>query len=946
MRIIPKNTRVAIEFFKGVELPDVLVGLVGVSIIVFVFMSNIGGKLWLMLGLTLLFGMLIVKIDADKTYVLLLYFLRHLAYKKRFAKMQPPDGLEYVYEDDDESYPKKGKAKNKNTKIIKSGKKDFSDYDIPITMKEKAASLKKKAAKKAVKEFDIRGITPFTKIDDGLIHYGREYYASVLEIKPVEFQYFNAYKQNNLIDRVFGSVLRNVTGAESACLIKIDRPIIFDAFIADEFKKVDHIKQSYLNGLITEEELTTRVGILYGRIEELDFWNAEKKINKSFYYLVIFDESAQLLKEQAYSAASVLETNEISCKILDDRELALFLKYQYTREFDEHEIDSIPKERYIDWILPEKLEIRSRTVVIDDIVTHNLRVSEYPNTVLNAWGINLFDIPDTKVVMKLHPVEKFKAIRRIDRAIDELRGQSETTGKTSRLIELQQHVDTLSEVLTLLQNDNETLFEVNIYITIYEYKDEDEAEARMPGASKKKSIRRMLNEESLRTEDMFMQQFEAFVGGGVTARDSAITKSRSIHSTSVAAAFPFAVAALEDTGGINFGYSRGLPVFLNFFKRDDKRINSNMVIIGKSGSGKSYATKTMLSNLSAEDAKVFILDPENEYSGIAAKMNGKVIDVGSAKQGRLNPFHMVASVDEEDEEEGGAASSYIAHLQFLEEFFRQILPDINPDALEQLNNLIVRMYEMKGIDADTDLSRLGPEDFPTFDDLYDKILTDFQSTTGDYSKINLRTLLNYVSKFATGGRNSALWNGHASITTNENFVVFNFQSLLANKNNTIANAQMLLVLKWLDNEIIKNRDYNLKYKASRKIIIVVDEAHVFIDVKYPIALDFMFQLAKRIRKYNGMQIIITQNIKDFVGSEEIARKSTAIINACQYSFIFPLAPNDMHDLCRLYEKAGEINEIEQEQIVNNPRGSAFVVTSPTSRTCIQIVASPEVSALF
>ena len=239
-------------------------------------------------------------------------------------------------------------------------------------------------------------------------------------------------------------------------------------------------------------------------------------------------------------------------------------------------------------------------------------------------------------------------------------------------------------------------------------------------------------------------------------------------------------------------------------------------------------------------------------------------------------------------------------------------------------------------DANTDLSTLTPEDYPIFDDLYDKILTDFQRASSEYNKNNLRILLNYVSKFSTGGRNAHLWNGPSTITTKENFIAFNFQSLLANRNNTIANAQMLLVLKYLDNEIIKNRDYNILHKANRKIIIVIDEAHVFIDEKYPIALDFMYQLAKRIRKYNGMQIIITQNIKDFVGTEELARKSTAIINACQYSFIFSLAPNDMHDLCKLYEKAGEINETEQDQIINNPRGRAFVVTAPSNRTCVDI----------
>ncbi|MFR9307207.1 MAG: hypothetical protein ACLVK6_00070, partial [Lachnospiraceae bacterium] len=328
-----------------------------------------------------------------------------------------------------------------------------------------------------------------------------------------------------------------------------------------------------------------------------------------------------------------------------------------------------------------------------------------------------------------------------------------------------------------------------------------------------------------------------------------------------------------------------------------------------------------------------------------------VIDVGSAKQGRLNPFHIITGLsdDEKDAELGEKAAkmnSFTTHLQFLEEFYKQILPGISPDALEYLNNITIRMYEEKGIDNDADLSVLLPEDYPTFDDLYDKILNDFQLTSGEYSKNNLRILLNYISKFASGGRDSTLWNGKASISTKENFVVFDFQSLLANKNNTIANAQMLLVLKWLDNEIIKNRDYNIRYHASRKIVIVIDEAHVFIDQKYPIALDFMFQLAKRIRKYNGMQVVITQNIKDFVGTEELARKSTAIINASQYSFIFALAPNDMQDLVKLYENAGAINESEQEDIVNAGRGKAFVITTPTERSNVEIQAGNGIEELF
>jgi hypothetical protein len=323
-----------------------------------------------------------------------------------------------------------------------------------------------------------------------------------------------------------------------------------------------------------------------------------------------------------------------------------------------------------------------------------------------------------------------------------------------------------------------------------------------------------------------------------------------------------------------------------------------------------------------------------------------MIDVGTAKEGRLNPFHVITSLDADEAEDDGATTNFSVHLQFLEEFFKQILQGISADALEYLNNLILKLYEQKGITEGTVFAKLKAKDYPTFDGLFQLIVDEQSKATVEYDIANLRILHNYIAKFAGKGRNANLWNGENSLTVDENFAVFNFQSLLANKNSTIANAQMLLVLKWLDNEIIKNRDFNIKYGTDRKIIVVIDEAHVFIDTKYPIALDFMFQLAKRIRKYNGMQIVITQNIKDFVGSPEIARKSTAIINACQYSMIFALSPNDMGDLCTLYEKAGEINETEQQDIINNPRGSAFMITGPLSRTNVSVVASEYTQKLF
>lgn len=925
MRIIPKKAKVSLELFKGVSLGDFCVAAIGIALAALVLCSNLPWKLYIITGIAVIFILLLLAIDEDKNYVFIGYIIKHFARPREISSHYSlDDKLNNDSEDNWEADDEEDKTAEKTKKKPKNGK-----------------------------TFGVPDLIAFTGVKDDAITFDDKYYCKAIEVSPVEFRFLTESKQNFMIDRILGAALRSIGEDQSVSIVKIDRPIIYDEYIEKEHKKADNICESFVNDVITEDELKTRLDIIYDRIEKIENINYDEKVYDCFHYICVYDKSHSGVDEATASIAEQMKQGGIDVKVLNTKELAVFLKYNFTTDFDEREVELLTEEEYYEWILPNKISFTARTIKIDDLVTHNLRVINYPTTVGNAWGSTLFNIPDTKVVMKINPIDRFKAIRNIDRSLMELHGQANQTSKESRLIELQSHISTLQELLMLLQGDNETLFDVNIYITVYDY---DESMRQLnpdmmqnkQANNVKKRIRRMLAEQSLRVTDMMFRQFDMFVGSQISALDPLRKKGRAIHSSSIAAAFPFVFGHISDVGGINLGNSAGMPVFVDFFKRNTERVNSNMVVIGKSGSGKSFATKMMLANLSAENSKIFILDPENEYSALAKNLKGNVIDVGSATQGRINPFHIITclSDDEKVSDEESASVSFSVHLQFLEEYFKQILQGIDNDALEYLNNVLIRVYESRGIDEMTDLSKLKPEDYPIFDDLYDTLLIDYQTAKGDYSKSNLRILINYISKFTTGGRNSHLWNGESTLDVKENFTVFNFQSLLANKNNTVANAQMLLILKWLDNEIIKNRDYNLKYNANRRIIVVIDEAHVFIDPKYPVALDFMYQLAKRIRKYNGMQIIITQNIKDFVGTEEIARKSTAIINASQYSFIFPLAPNDMHDLCKLYEKAGAINETEQDEIVTNGRGQAFVITTPTSRSSIKIVASDQLVKMF
>ena len=863
--------------------------------------------------------------------------------------------------------PKERKANEKvRARLRKEEDRRLKSKRVPEEEKEKIRERRRRESEEAMRAMadakdaaisrkSMAGIVGFTDVKNGLIEYnGGEYYGAVIEIDPVEFRFFSEHRRRNSIEAGVGRILRAVNTKYSANIVKLERPIRYDSYLDREYDKLYQLRASYESGLLTEDELKARVEIEYDRINELQSLCEEGKVVTGFYYIVLFESDRRQLEVQIGNALSNLQQGEMTARRLDDKELALFLKYSNALDFDEHEIDKIAPEDYAHWAMPETVDVKARRVEVNRVITHNFRVVGYPALVGDAWLAGVMSIPGTKVVVKAKPMDRTKAIRGIDHSLIELRGQWSATGVDSKRLEIEQHLSTLQELLGTLQADNESLLECNIYITAYDimgtrnnYRLKQPGPSLLPNITEmKKTVRRAWQESGFRLNNMEFEQADAFVGAQVNGLDPLPKEGRGIPSNTVAACYPWIYARISDAGGVKLGANDGIPVFIDFFRRDSERVNSNMVIVGKSGSGKSYATKSILSNLAADDAKIFILDPENEYTELAGNLHGKIINVGNAQHGRLNPFHIITALDDDEAGESGVGGSYATHLQFLEEFFRQILPDCDKDSMEYLNTVINRVYLNRDIRPDSNLSLLTPEDYPTFDDLYDEILLEFQKTDNAFTRDMVRNLMNYVAKFSTGGRNANIWNGPSTVTTDTNFTVFNFQSMLANRNQTIANAQMLLVLKYIDNEIIKNRDYNTKYGLKRKIVVVIDEAHVFIDTKYPIALDFMFQLAKRIRKYNGMQIVITQNIKDFVGSEEIARKSTAIINACQYSFIFALAPNDIQDLVKLYENAGGINESEQEQIVQAPRGQAFTVMSPTSRSTFRVETGESMIHMF
>ena len=888
VRLIPRKTKVKFEFFRGVTGLDIILGAIFLAIAIVLFTANFDYHIWIGFAWVIVAVSLFFKFADDvRFYTTMVYLLKFMVQKKKFTN---------------DSEGKKG---------------------------------------------DINTILPYNGvIQDRYIDFGI-YYGMVLEVQPMFFTLLTENFQDNVIDS-FANALRRLNNDQTCSIVKIRKPMVLDNYIYNENKKYDTLYDMQYDGQITEAEIDARAPIFEERVSFFEYINRQQKIYKDYFYIVVYDRDRELLENTVSGMMTALATslNPISSKILNGKDLYVFLKANLGKEFDQRDLDVIPFNKYKEWIKPAKIKFNIAKFFVDKDCYRVYNLIDYPLQVGNAWAASFFLLDRTKVVMKFNPMPRMDSEKQIDKAIMEMESKLGKAGRSSTQIDYQTHLDTLRQLLVSLKNNNEQLFNVNTYITSEE--------------SAKKDVRAMLKQQGFRYSEMFSRQIDGFISSNISRLDSMKSTKRGMPTTTLAASFPFISNSLQDENGMYLGDNE-YPVFVDFFKRDRERVNSNMMIIGKSGSGKSYATKTLLTNLAADNCKIFILDPENEYKTLTKNLGGKFIDVGSSLQGIINPFHIITSLDASEDEKveydeygevvekeivENVDDSFAQHLQFLEQFFRVILEGINSDAFEVLNSLVIDMYKEKGIDYKTNLSKFKPEDYPIFDDLYNLILKRLKTAKDDFSMKNLMTVETYIKKFATGGRNSALWNGPTSIETNENFVTFNFQSLVAGNNPTVTNAQMLLVFRYLNNEIINNKDFNAKYHKNRKIIVAVDEAHIFINPKYPIALDFMAQMAKRIRKYGGMQIVITQNLADFIGTDEIKRQSTAVINACQYSMIFSLAPNDVNDLTELYKKSGGINEEEQNSIVTAGVGQAFLITGPTSRTTVQVMANDYVKQLF
>ena len=444
MRIIPKTAKVKIEFFKNISVVDVIIALVALALEVLLFTTNIP------------------PIPKFATMVLLLAFTVWL--------YMPFDGQRF--------------------------------YMMFVNLAKYVFSVKKYSKEYNKANAGIDNFIAFKDIKDGFIVYN-EYYAGVLEIDPREFRLLSGYKQDQIIDVHFGKVIRSISGNTKASIVKIDRKMMLDKYIEAEREKERQLEILFEAGSIDENEKFVRQKIIADRISIYKRLSEETVLRKPFYYLVVYDKDKGVIRDILTNGISNFIDAGMSSRMLDDRGLALFLKYTFTDNFEESDIDMLADEELLAWVKPTEIRFTPKSAVIDGIETFNYSVRNFPLSVLNAWGYQMFNIEDTKVVMNIEPFEKNKAVRMIDRSLIELSSQSENSFKASSLIDKRTHVETLVDVLRMLQNDNETLFSVTLHFTIYNKSGLTSAEAKK---NLKKTIKRIVTEQGFELADNFCKQ--------------------------------------------------------------------------------------------------------------------------------------------------------------------------------------------------------------------------------------------------------------------------------------------------------------------------------------------------------------------------------------------------------------------------------------------------------
>lgn len=336
-------------------------------------------------------------------------------------------------------------------------------------------------------------------------------------------------------------------------------------------------------------------------------------------------------------------------------------------------------------------------------------------------------------------------------------------------------------------------------------------------------------------------------------------------------------------------------------------MNGNIVVIGESGSGKTTACKHVIFNEYLIDTKLIIIDPENEYSEFAKKLNGNIIDISGTNI--INPLQIRISLNDDSK----SNNSYNFHIQKLRSFFSIILPTLKYVELNLLIKELEKTYKKFNIDKETDIRKLNNKEFPILSDLYNTIKDSFSNIKkNDYYYSSYMTILDFVNELITGTYGD-MFNNYTNIDLNNDITVFNISKIQDLEDN-IKKALYYNLLNYCWEQITNNK------RKNEKTFLVVDEAHLMLDSRIKDTMITLKTISKRCRKYNANLMIITHSLIDMLDNE-LRKEGQGILENANFKILLGTDGKNLEESKEIFK----LTEQELDILSLKKKGSGIFI---------------------
>ena len=499
-------------------------------------------------------------------------------------------------------------------------------------------------------------------------------------------------------------------------------------------------------------------------------------------------------------------------------------------------------------------------------------IIHYPSNIELGWLGKLVNEAGEIFSINIEPTDNAELLEGLDRRIRDATALAKLAKNESSKQLKEQEIKEASEIISRILQNNEVVSYLSIYILV-----SDENENNL--AKKCKEIEKEVIKQKLKirplTNFLLKEGYKSVAPYFTIQEDLSSYFRRNILTSTFIGGFLFNKNTFIDKQGYYLGINeKGGIVIFNLWQKDSDRTNSNMVIVGSSGSGKSVAVKHIAYN-EVPNSKILIIDPENEYSYLCRNLGGKIINCnGGEKGGILNPLQI--RIDREEN-----TNSLALHFQFLRTFFSILYPSLQDMEFSALELLLEELYEKFNITKNTDISKLKNTDFPKLEDLYSFIEEkNKQSSNETFEKI-----LSLIRPICVG-QSADIWNGYTNIDIDTDMTVFNTSSMHKFQEQ-YKRAQYYNIMSYCWDFL--SRDVN------ERTILIADECHMLIDPNIPQTLEYLKNISKRARKHNSSIIVLTQSIEDFL-NEKIRLYGQSLFTNSTYKLFFKLDGQDLKDV--------------------------------------------------